>query len=112
MESGIAAGHDCEEQSSTRETVYHRGAEYRTTVSAPKYASWLTEPEASLVSRGCIGSHRIGHLHNPRSEVAAAGRGRSERDDCPIGRNSQSQTRGGSSVTTESSSVGRSTRAP
>lgn len=39
----------------------------------PKHASWLNpaEMEASLVSRECLGSRRIGHLHILKSEVAA-----------------------------------------
>jgi hypothetical protein len=40
-ESRIAAGHDREEQSSTRKTLHHRGAQYRTTPSAPTHAGWL-----------------------------------------------------------------------
>ena len=51
----------------------------------PKHASWLNvaEMEASLVSRECIGTRRIGHLHTLRSEVAAWRR-RAERDGRPI----------------------------
>jgi hypothetical protein len=51
----------------------------------PKHASWLNaaEMEASLVSRECIGSRRIGHLHTLKSEVAAW-RQRAERDHRPI----------------------------
>jgi hypothetical protein len=39
----------------------------------PKHASWLNmaEMEASLVSRQCLGSARIGHLHTLKSRVAA-----------------------------------------
>jgi hypothetical protein len=39
----------------------------------PKHASWLNvaEMEASLVSRECLGSDRIGHLHTLKSRVAA-----------------------------------------
>jgi hypothetical protein len=39
----------------------------------PKHASWLNvaEMEASLVSRECLGSTRIGHLHSLKSRVAA-----------------------------------------
>jgi hypothetical protein len=39
----------------------------------PKHASWLNaaEMEASLVSRECLGSRRIGHLHTLKSQVAA-----------------------------------------
>ena len=39
----------------------------------PKHASWLNvaEMEASLVSRECLGSMRIGHLHTLKSRVAA-----------------------------------------
>ena len=39
----------------------------------PKHASWLNvaEMEASLVSRECLGSTRIGHLHTLKSRVAA-----------------------------------------
>ena len=39
----------------------------------PKHASWLNaaEMEASLVSRECLGSRRIGHLHTLTSQVAA-----------------------------------------
>lgn len=51
----------------------------------PKHASWLNaaEMEASLVSRECIGSRRIGHLHTLKSQVAAW-RQRAERDGRPI----------------------------
>ena len=51
----------------------------------PKHASWLNaaEMEASLVSRECIGTRRIGHLHTLKSEVAAWRR-RAERDGRPI----------------------------
>jgi transposase len=51
----------------------------------PKHASWLNaaEMEASLVSRECIGTRRIGHLHTLKSEVAAWRR-RTERDGSPI----------------------------
>lgn len=51
----------------------------------PKHASWLNaaEMEASLVSRECIGTRRIGHLHTLKSEVAAWRR-RAERDRRPI----------------------------
>ncbi len=39
----------------------------------PKHGSWLNaaEMEASLVSRACLGGHRIGHLHNLKAHVAA-----------------------------------------
>ena len=39
----------------------------------PKHASWLNvaEMEASLVSRECLGSMRIGHLHTLKCRVAA-----------------------------------------
>jgi len=39
----------------------------------PKHASWLNvaEMEASLVSRECLGTIRIGHLHTLKSCVAA-----------------------------------------
>jgi hypothetical protein len=39
----------------------------------PKHASWLNvaEMEASLVSRECLGTTRIGHLHTLKSCVAA-----------------------------------------
>jgi hypothetical protein len=51
----------------------------------PKHASWLNaaEMEASLVSRECIGTRRIGHLHTLKSQVAAW-RKRAERDGRPI----------------------------
>jgi len=51
----------------------------------PKHASWLNaaEMEASLISRECIGTRRIGHLHTLKSEVAAW-RCRAERDGRPI----------------------------
>lgn len=51
----------------------------------PKHASWLNaaEMEASLVSRECLGSRRIGHLHTLKSQVAAWRR-RAERDVRPI----------------------------
>ena len=51
----------------------------------PKHASWLNaaEMEASLVSRECIGTRRIGHLHTLVSQVAAW-RLRAERDKRPI----------------------------
>jgi hypothetical protein len=39
--------------------------------------------EASLISRECIGSRRIGHLHTLKSQVAAWRR-RAERDGRPI----------------------------
>lgn len=47
----------------------------------PKHASWLdvAEMEASLVSRECLGSTRIGHLHALKSRVAAWRR-RAEKD--------------------------------
>jgi hypothetical protein len=39
----------------------------------PKHGSWLNaaEMEASLVSRECLGTVRIGHLHSLKSRVAA-----------------------------------------
>lgn len=39
----------------------------------PKHARWLNaaEMEASLVSRECLGSRRIGHLHTLKAQVAA-----------------------------------------
>lgn len=47
----------------------------------PKHASWLNaaEMEASLVSRECLGTLRIGHLHSLKSRVAAWRR-RSDRE--------------------------------
>jgi hypothetical protein len=51
----------------------------------PKHASWLNaaEMEASLVSRECLGSSRIGHLHTLKSRVAAW-RARADRARRPI----------------------------
>jgi hypothetical protein len=51
----------------------------------PKHASWLNvaEMEASLVSRECLGSARIGHLHTLKSRVAAW-RMRTEEEHRPI----------------------------
>lgn len=51
----------------------------------PKHASWLNpaEMEASLVSRECLGSRRIGHLHTLKSQVAAW-RQRADSDRRPI----------------------------
>jgi hypothetical protein len=51
----------------------------------PKHASWLNaaEMEASLVSRECLGSSRIGHLHTLKSRVAAWRR-RADREHRPI----------------------------
>jgi transposase len=51
----------------------------------PKHASWLNpaEIEASLVSRECLGSRRIGHLHALKSQVAAW-RARADRERRPI----------------------------
>lgn len=51
----------------------------------PKHASWLNaaEMEASLVSRECLGSARIGHLHTLKSRVAAW-RTRADRERRPI----------------------------
>ena len=39
----------------------------------PKHANWLNaaEMEASLVSRECLASRRIGHFHDLRSQLAA-----------------------------------------
>jgi hypothetical protein len=52
---------------------------------APKHASWLNaaEMEASPVSRECLGTRRIDHLHTLKSEVAPW-RIRAERDERPI----------------------------
>lgn len=51
----------------------------------PKHASWLNaaEMEANLVSRECLGSSRIGHLHTLKSRVAAWRR-RADRERRPI----------------------------
>ena len=51
----------------------------------PKHASWLNpaEMEVSLVSRECLGSSRIGHLHTLKSRVAAWRR-RADRERRPI----------------------------
>jgi hypothetical protein len=51
----------------------------------PKHATWLNvaEMEASLVSRECLGSARIGHLHTLTSSVAAW-RMRTEAERRPI----------------------------
>jgi hypothetical protein len=51
----------------------------------PKHASWLNaaEMEASLVSRECLGTCRIGHLHTLKSHVAAW-RVRADRERRPI----------------------------
>jgi hypothetical protein len=51
----------------------------------PKHASWLNaaEMEASLVSRECLGTKRIGHLHTLKSQVAAW-RIRADRERRPI----------------------------
>jgi len=51
----------------------------------PKHASWLNaaEMEASLVSRECLGTKRIGHLHTLKSQVADW-RIRADRERRPI----------------------------